>query len=161
MSSAWAERASPYEKFSNSFVSLGMFAVLQSVLALVIIVFFSRELLKFTPMELPGEIFDRYGIGLLIGIAALFASHAIAFIKDYVLALEYKHSDVQEMSTKPIASVALMQVAILTGGGFLTAVNSPLMGLVLLVLAKTTADVFSYLKTYREYSLKDYYSVVT
>ncbi len=74
-------------------------------------------------------------------ILALFLSHGVSFVYNYLLKGEYKTAEAQHLMGAPYGRVIVMHVAIL-GGGFLTiTLGSPAALLLMLVVLKTFVDV--------------------
>lgn len=153
----WAERAKISEKVESILGTVLMFTIFQLLLALLILFVFARDLLSLGPEDLMSRLSEMYGAGLLIGIIALFASHAVAFFENYVMSLEYKQASAGALMGKAILSVVLMHVVVGLGAFVLDRMDSPSALLVLLVLAKVAMDVFSELRAHRQHALKDYY----
>ncbi|MBN2136278.1 MAG: hypothetical protein JW720_00575 [Sedimentisphaerales bacterium] len=76
-----------------------------------------------------------------LAVLALFASHGVSFVYNYLIKGEYARVDPGKIMTAPYARVAIMHVAIITGGFFLIAINSPAALLIVLVVLKTFLDV--------------------
>ena len=79
-------------------------------------------------------------------ILALFLSHGVSFVYNYLLKNEYKTAKSKHLMGAPYGRVVIMHIAIL-GGGFLTmAIGSPAALLLLLVLLKTIVDINLHLR---------------
>jgi hypothetical protein len=88
-----------------------------------------------------------------IGIAAfaLFCSHGVSFIWNYLLGGEYRQVPLVKLLFQPYARVVILHVVVLGGAFLLQALHSPLPGLVLVVL-KTTVDLASHHREHRKFS---------
>jgi Family of unknown function (DUF6498) len=76
-----------------------------------------------------------------IAVLALFVSHGVSFVQNYLLKGEYATAKLNELMGSPYGRVVVMHVAILAGGFFVMAIGSPVALLVVLVALKTILDV--------------------
>lgn len=76
-----------------------------------------------------------------IAVLALFVSHGVSFVQNYLLKGEYASAKPNELMASPYGRVVVMHVAILAGGFFMAAIGSPAPLLVVLVALKTILDV--------------------
>ncbi|UCC97149.1 MAG: hypothetical protein JSW66_15045, partial [Phycisphaerales bacterium] len=76
-----------------------------------------------------------------LAVLALFASHGVSFVQNYLLKREYATAKPNELMGSPYGRVVVMHVAILAGGFLTMAIGSPAPLLVVLVLLKTVLDV--------------------
>jgi hypothetical protein len=78
---------------------------------------------------------------LKIAILALFISHGISFVYNYLLKGEYKIAKPQQLMGAPYGRVVVMHIAILVGGFLTMTIGSPAALLLILVIIKTIVDV--------------------
>ena len=94
----------------------------------------------------PGEVLaaiQRTGVGL--AVLALVASHGFSFVRNYLVAGEYRRASLQQLMHQPYHRVVILHLTIL-GGGFVTLLlKSPLAALVILVALKTAVDLRAHL----------------
>jgi len=76
-----------------------------------------------------------------IAVFALFVSHGVSFVQNYLLKGEYASARPNDLMASPYGRVVVMHVAILAGGFLTAAVGSPAPLLVVLVVLKTILDV--------------------
>lgn len=76
-----------------------------------------------------------------LGILALFGSHGISFVYNYLIKGEYARTNPGKLMGAPYARVVVMHVAIIAGGFVLVALKSPAVLLLVLVVLKTFVDV--------------------
>ena len=76
-----------------------------------------------------------------LAMAALFASHGISFVYNYLIKGEYAVSDVSTLMAEPYGRVVVMHIAIFAGGFFAMSLGSPVALLLALVVLKTVVDV--------------------
>jgi hypothetical protein len=76
-----------------------------------------------------------------LAMAALFASHGISFIYNYLIKGEYAASKVNNLMGEPYGRVVVMHIAILGGGFFAMSLGSPMGLLLALVVLKTVVDI--------------------
>ena len=85
-------------------------------------------------------------------VLGLVLSHLISFFVNYVGHAEYKHSSLQGLMQQPYGRVAVLHITVL-GAGFLMAIlNSPVIGLILLMVLKIILDVRSHIKEHSTYN---------
>lgn len=76
-----------------------------------------------------------------LAVLALFLSHGVSFVQNYLLKREYATAKPDKLMGSPYGRVVVMHITIL-GGGFLTmAFGSPAALLVVLVVLKTILDI--------------------
>jgi hypothetical protein len=87
-----------------------------------------RETLRviFTPLAIP--------------IAALFISHGISFVTNFIGRREYAATTMAALMTAPYNRIIMMQLALIFGGWIILLLKSPVPALVVLVLVKTALD---------------------
>ena len=89
-----------------------------------------------------------------IAIAALFLSHGVSFVYNYILKKEYKKAKGQNLLMAPYGRVVVMHFTIL-GGAFLSFVlGSPAAILLLLIVLKTIVDVNLHLRSHKKVQAK-------
>ena len=76
----------------------------------------------------------------LVAIAAIAASHAYSFLRNYLGRGEYRHPDFGEIMTQPYKRIFITQMFILAGGFLVQAFNLPLAALVVFVGLKIAFD---------------------
>lgn len=76
-----------------------------------------------------------------LAVLALFISHGVSFVQNYLLKGEYAAAKPDELMGSPYGRVVVMHVAILAGGFLTAAVGSPAALLVILVALKTILDI--------------------
>jgi len=85
-----------------------------------------------------------------IAILALFLSHGVSFVYNYLLKGEYATAKPQQLMGAPYGRVVVMHIAIL-GGGFLTmTIGSPAALLLILVVLKTIVDINLHLRSHKK-----------
>ncbi len=74
-------------------------------------------------------------------VLALFISHGVSFVQNYLLKREYTTAKPEKLMGSPYGRVVVMHIAILAGGFLTMAIGSPAPLLVVLVVLKTILDV--------------------
>ena len=82
-------------------------------------------------------------------LAALFISHGISFIYNYLLKGEFAVSKADRLMGQPYARVVVMHVALLAGGFLSVAIGQPIGVLLVLVVLKIIIDVKLHLREHR------------
>ncbi len=83
-------------------------------------------------------------------IIALFASHGISFVYNYLLKGEFASAKPNQLMGAPYSRVVVMHISILAGGFLLVAIGSPVALLLMLVVLKTIVDIKFHLREHRK-----------
>ncbi len=74
-------------------------------------------------------------------LAALFLSHGVSFVHNYLLKGEFASANPQKLMVSPYSRIVVMHVAIIAGAFLTIALGSPLGVLAVLIVLKTAIDV--------------------
>ena len=85
----------------------------------------------------------------LWAFAALFASHGISYVVNFLFGPERDRWTVKALMGAPYGRIVILHVAIIAGGFAVMALGQPLYMLVVLVLMKTAIDVTLHLREHR------------
>jgi hypothetical protein len=77
---------------------------------------------------------------LWISIAALFISHGISFVTNFIGRREYAATTMAALMTAPYNRIIVMQLALIFGGWIILLMKTPLPALAVLILVKTALD---------------------
>ena len=88
--------------------------------------------------------------GGLLSIAALFASHGISFVRNYIHGGEYLKTSASDEMFRPYARIMLLHVCIILGMFLVMLLGSQTFLVVLFVLAKTTLDAIVHSYSHRK-----------
>jgi len=83
-------------------------------------------------------------------IIALFASHGISFVYNYLLKGEFASVKPNQLMSAPYSRVVVMHISILAGGFLLVAIGSPVALLLMLVVLKTIVDIKFHLREHKK-----------
>lgn len=83
-------------------------------------------------------------------LAALFASHGVSFVLNYLIKGEYASAQSEKLMGSPYGRVVVMHIAILFGAFLTMAIGSPVAILIILVLLKTVVDAKLHLQQHRK-----------
>ena len=89
-----------------------------------------------------------------LAVLALFVSHGVSFVQNYLLKGEYTTAKPDKLMGSPYGRVVVMHIAILAGGFLTMAVGSPAPLLVVLVGLKTILDVSLHNREHRKAAAK-------
>lgn len=78
-------------------------------------------------------------------VLALFISHTISFIMNYIGKGEYKRSTLAQLMQQPYGRVVILHLTIIFGGFLVSFLGSPVVGLILLIALKTYVDIKAHL----------------
>jgi len=90
----------------------------------------------------------RYAMG------ALFVSHGISFVYNYLMKGEYARIKPDRLMGSPYARIVIMHMAVLFGAFLTMAVGSPVGILIILVGLKTSLDVIFHLRQHKKHQAK-------
>lgn len=79
-------------------------------------------------------------------VLALFVSHGVSFVHNYLLAGEYKTAKPKDLMNQPYARVVVLHIALLSGGILTMAVGSPVPLLFVLIIGKIVLDIKLHLR---------------
>lgn len=77
---------------------------------------------------------------------ALIVSHGISFFANFIGNREYQLTNIEKQMQAPYRRIIIMHLTLLFGGGLIVLFKEPILGLVLLIVIKTIADLNSHLK---------------
>lgn len=83
-------------------------------------------------------------------IIALFASHGISFVYNYLLKGEFAFAKPNQLMGAPYSRVVVMHISILAGGFLLVTIGSPAALLLMLVVLKTFVDIKFHLREHKK-----------
>lgn len=83
-------------------------------------------------------------------LLALFLSHGVSFVHNYLIKGEYASASPQKLMASPYGRIVVMHIAIIAGGFLTMALGSPLGVLVVLILLKTVIDVKLHQREHRK-----------
>lgn len=85
---------------------------------------------------------EHYHLGWAILVLAV--SHAVSLVTNYFVNGEYRRATLPALMTQPYDRVVVLHLTILFVGFLVLALNSPLVGVVLLVVLKTALDLLAH-----------------
>ena len=83
-------------------------------------------------------------------LLALFPSHGVSFVHNYLLKGEFASANPQKLMLSPYSRIVVMHVAIIAGVFVTMAIGSPLGVLAMLIVLKTTIDVKLHLREHKK-----------
>lgn len=83
-------------------------------------------------------------------ILALFVSHGVSFVYNYLLKGEYKTAKTKDLMNQPYARVVVLHIAILAGGFFTMMIGSPVALLFILVIGKIILDIKMHIREHKK-----------
>jgi hypothetical protein len=87
------------------------------------------------------QIYSIISSQMKFAILALFISHGVSFVYNYLRKGEYKTAKLQHLEGAPYGRVIIMHITILFGGFFAMILGSQAVLLVILVVLKTIVDI--------------------
>jgi len=89
-----------------------------------------------------------------LAVLALFISHGVSFVQNYLLKGEYATARPEKLMGGPYGRVVVMHITILAGGFLTMAIGSPASLLVVLVVLKTVLDVNLHNREHKKAAVK-------
>ena len=89
---------------------------------------------------------------LMWGALALLISHGVSFFLNYVGSGEYRLSSLRDVTQEPYGRMVLLHVTIIFGGMLISALGSPVAGLLLLIVLKMAMDIRAHLRQHQKYA---------
>jgi hypothetical protein len=136
-----AQHAAKFSTILFFCVHYGMFTLVHGVFVLVVFGFQNNTSYDFTTL-----LQSIRNSQLIWGILALLISHGVSFVMNYIGKEEYKRTTLNELMMQPYERVIVLHLTILFGGIMVTALGSPVFGLLLLILLKLGIDIIAHLK---------------
>jgi uncharacterized membrane protein len=96
------------------------------------------------------QVFGDFQIGW--AALALFISHLVSFIFNYIGKGEYKQVNLNALMGEPYGRVVVLHVTIIVGGFLIAFLGSPIFALILLLVLKTVIDIQAHLREHKKYS---------
>ncbi len=91
---------------------------------------------------------------MLYAMGALFVSHGVSFVYNYLIKGEYAKVELNKLMGSPYARIVIMHMAVLFGAFLTTALGSPVGILIILVGLKTSLDVIFHLRQHKKHQAK-------
>lgn len=88
---------------------------------------------------------------IVYAFLALFLSHGLSFLYNYLGKGEYTQANLQGLMAAPYSRIVVLHLVIILGGFIVMSLKSPLSGLILLIVLKIYTDMRSHLKEHRKY----------
>lgn len=85
----------------------------------------------------------------LLAFGALFASHGVSFVANFLVAGERDRVTLQELMTAPYKRIMILHVAVIAGGAAVAALGQPIGMLLVLVMLKLGVDIALHLREHR------------
>ena len=85
-----------------------------------------------------------------LGIAALFASHCIDFLENFILNQELKQSEAKDFMAKPYAQIFILHGGLIVGAGAVEKFGSPIWLLIVIIGFKLGVEFFLYKRKLRK-----------
>jgi len=87
---------------------------------------------------------------MTIAVLALFISHGISFVYNYLHKREFTSANLFKLMFSPYGRVVVMHIAILGGGILIMTINSPAAFLLVFVVLKTFLDLTLHLRSHKK-----------
>jgi hypothetical protein len=87
-------------------------------------------------------------------VAALFLSHGLSLIYNYILKGEYNQATVNKLMATPYSRIFILHLTIIFGALLISLLKAPQAGLALLVVLKTAVDLSAHLKERSKFAVK-------
>jgi hypothetical protein len=91
----------------------------------------------------------RIFVPLWTPLAALFVSHGVSFVSNFIGRREYEGASMQALMAAPYSRIMVMQMALIFGGWVVLLLKTPVPALALLVVIKTALDLAAHKKEHQ------------
>jgi len=126
----------------------GMFT---AVHGLFVIILFGKESMPSAGLPTPSIIIEIIVKNQLIfAVLALFLSHGLSFLINFIGKQEYKTLTLKYLMARPYTRVIVLHLVVLAGGFFITLLKAPKIGIILLVILKTIFDLKAHNREYKK-----------
>ena len=95
------------------------------------------------------RLWQNHPEGMEWPVIALFVSHGVSFVQNYLGKREYVHSTADQLMKQPYKRIVILHVAIIAGGVPIMMLGSPIPLLCILVLLKVGLDVVLHVREHR------------
>ncbi len=125
----------------------GAFCAFHGFFIMLFFVLETPDLDAFTPTETFSD--PLIFLQVLITALGLFVSHAISFIRNYVIGKEYLSAQLGELMNRPYKRIVVIHVAIVAGGLLVMKLGSPAALLFVLIFLKIGMDIRQHIKSHQ------------
>ena len=94
--------------------------------------------------------FSLMPVNMKYAVFAVFISHGISFVHNYILKGEYRRTTPEKLMGSPYARIIILHIAIIAGGFLTMSLGSPLGLLAVLVFLKTVMDLSLHQREHRK-----------
>jgi hypothetical protein len=134
----------------------GMFTLVHGIFVFALFGGYFNELEGFPDA---GSLFQAIGdFQLGWALLALFLSHLVSFIVNYIGKGEYKKTELKNLMTQPYSRVVVLHITIIIGAFLVMLTNAPVLVLVILLCLKIFIDINTHVREHRKYTAKAYFS---
>ena len=161
----YKELRHPIARVANKLGAAAFFTLHYGAFAAVhlafVFILFSRNVFSGAPVEpLPGDtvlqqawsVVDDNWVGLAAALVAIFISHGVSYVKNYIQAGEYKQAKISDLMGRPYARVMVMHVTIIAGAALIAATGTHAAAVALLVILKTGVDLVAHLRERKKFA---------
>jgi hypothetical protein len=128
----------------------GMFTLVHGIFVFVMFGGILMDSPDFPTPAAVAQVFGDFQIGW--AALALFISHLVSFIFNYIGKGEYKQVNLNALMGEPYGRVVVLHVTIIVGGFLIAFLGSPIFALILLLVLKTVIDIQAHLREHKKYS---------
>ena len=128
----------------------GMFTLVHGIFVFVLFGGVLMDSPDFPTPAVVAQVFGDFQIGW--AALALFISHLVSFIFNYIGKGEYKQANLNGLMGQPYGRVVVLHVTIIAGGLLISMFGSPIFALILLLVLKTVIDIQAHLREHKKYS---------
>ena len=147
---AWASKVVAIPFFCFHY---GMFTFVHGIFVFLM---FGGLMMDNPEFPTPGNIayvFDYYQ--LWWAVLALFISHLVSFVLNYIGTGEYKQANINGLMGEPYGRVVILHVTIILGAFLIGIFGAPVFALILLIALKLVVDIQAHLRQHKKYEEKE------
>ncbi len=125
-------------------VHYGIFTLVHGILIFALFGGFAFKETEIPDLTALWQIIGNYN--LMWGFLSLFLSHGVSFVINYINKGEYKQASLSGLMMQPYERIVILHLTVVFGGLLVSALGSPVAGLLLLVVLKMLVDTLAHLK---------------
>jgi hypothetical protein len=93
--------------------------------------------------------------GMWIALIALFASHSMSFLTNFLANGEYKKTNTNKLMHAPYKRVIILHLTIIFGAFLVLSTGNSIWGLILLLILKTGVDLIAHIREHQPFKEMD------
>lgn len=130
----------------------GMFTLIHGLFVFLVFGGILNETSEDLSPGLFAQVFNEYL--LWWAVLALFISHLVSFVLNYIGKGEYKQAKINALMGEPYGRVVILHITIILGAFLVAIFGAPVFALILLIALKLIVDIQAHLREHKKYEEK-------